>query len=289
MIRRVQPTHPLIPAASLAPGGKKPPGVCRSLLTSDWHGDKSTAGFARFDDVTGSARRAGALAVELECDWFGFLGDLTDPEAGAHRCVQFAIEQADWLRARGVGSFWLGGNHDAVEDAAGSSTLDPLAAYAVSLMTLRRPSGPPVFVFTEPGTIRLALGVQLVALPHPHRGRPYVPAEQVELLGRSSVMQGERVASVLVAGHLEVDAYERPELRGSETLDMPRGRLGRFPVAACSKLWGERAVLANGHYHRSHGAKDQVLVPGSIERLSRAEATHLPRVMVLDLPLGAAS
>jgi len=262
----------------------KPPDACRVLCTGDWHGDKSTAGFARFDDVTGSARRAAQLAVELRCDWFGFLGDLTDPDTnGAHRCVEFAIELLDWLLARGVSSFWFVGNHDAVEDEAGTSALDALAAHVRSRPRSAALAG--ARVFSEPGLLDLAPGVLLVALPHPHRGKPYDPAAWLTSLA----WKGAAHRSVLVAGHLLVDAYERPELRGSESLDMPRGRLGSFPVETCRALWGERAVLVNGHYHRAHGAADPVLVPGSLERLTRAEAGYEPRVLVLDLPAGGAS
>lgn len=272
----MQPTH-----------DTKPPDACRVLCTGDWHGDKSTAGFARFDDVTGSARRAAQLAIELGCDWFGFLGDLTDPEAAAHRCVQFAIELADWLRSRGVRSFWLGGNHDAVEDEAGTSALDALAAHAATAPHGERR----VHVFTRPGHLRLGPAAHLYALPHPHRGDPYDPDATIRELRERRRLLGDFARDgaewALVAGHLLVDAYERPELRGSESLDMPRGRLGHFPVAACRELWGERAVLVNGHYHRAHGAADPVLVPGSLERLTRAEAGYEPRVLVLDLPGGA--
>lgn len=257
----------------------KPPNTVRALLTSDWHGDKSTAGLPRFDDVMSSARRAAELAVALRVDWYVFLGDLTDPEPGAHRVVAAAIEVFTFLLARRIGVVVLGGNHDACEDSAASSAIDPIAAHA-------RVVGGDFVVFTQPGHIELGPGVFLVALPHPHRGKPYDPEKWLDEQSQLREIpwgMGER--SVLVAGHLEVDAYEQESHRGSEATVMPRGRPGRFPVAKARALWGDRAVLVNGHYHKAH--MDPVLVPGALERLARDEMGHEPQVLVVDLPGGA--
>jgi len=251
----------------------------RALITSDWHLDKSTAGLPRFDDVARSAERAAQLAVGLMCSWFIFLGDLTDPEPGAHRCVSFAIDLFRWLLAREIGVVVVGGNHDACEDSAATSAVDPIAAAARVVVG-------DFHVFTEPGHLELGLGVHLVALPHPHRGKPYDPSKWLnEQSQEREIPWGEGERSVLVAGHLEVDAYEAAEhFRGSEATVMPRGRPGRFPVDMARALWGDRAVLVNGHYHRAH--LEPVLVPGALERLARDEMGHEPQVLVIDLPGG---
>jgi hypothetical protein len=71
---------------------------------------------------------------------------------------------------------------------------------------------------------------------------------------------------------------------GSETREMPRGREVRYPVEAIRERWGDRAVMLNGHYHRAyHRAESPVVVPGSLERLTRGEARNEPGCLILEV------
>ena len=250
----------------------------RLCISSDWHLDRYTAGLCRFDDVARSARAVVALAKSERCDGFVFTGDLADPGPAAHRCSAFAIEVASDLASAGIWSRWLVGNHDVVEDGSGSSTLSPLAAYGEARGVIPRSrslvdSIRAIDVWGSPTIEWLAEGVLAVALPHPPRGVGYVPEEYV---GGLSEVDG----TVLVFGHLTVPGIER----GSEVLDMPRGREVRYPIEAIRERWGDRAVCLNGHYHRSYRrAQSPVIVPGSLERLTKSEALNEPGCLILEV------
>lgn len=264
----------------------------RIIVCSDLHLDRYTAGLCRFDDVTRSARAVVALAKSERCDGFAFMGDLADPGPAAHRCSAFAIEVASDLASAGIWSRWLVGNHDVVEDGSGSSTLSPLAA------AIKR------IVWERPYAEHLGSGVVAVALPHPPRGYSYVPEEfvrsvevgcklgcretkaeaPIEEVPRSMASReaSEWVAPrvVLVFGHLTVPGIER----GSEVLDMPRGREVRYPIEAIRERWGDRVVMLNGHYHRScRRAQGPVIVPGSLERLTKSEVRNEPGCLILEV------
>lgn len=248
----------------------------RIAVSSDWHLDKFTSGLCRYEDVTRSVRAVVALAKAERCDGFVFLGDLADPGPAAHRCSAFAIEVASDLASVGIWSRWLVGNHDVVEDGSGSSTLSPLAAVAstssVRVMA-RVPDLPLIGVWSDPAMEWIDGGVLAVALPHPARGKGYVPEEFIRAIERDP-------AFVLVFGHLTVPGIER----GSEVLDMPRGREVRYPIEAIRERWGDRAVMLNGHYHRSYRrAQSPVIVPGSLERLTKSEARNEPGCLILEV------
>jgi hypothetical protein len=144
-----------------------------------------------------------------------------------------------------------------------------------------------VLVWSKPAIDVLSFNddVLAVALPHPPRGSGYDPESfirdsvgEVLLGGPSQPARQPRV--ILVFGHLTVPGIER----GSEVLDMPRGREVRYPIEAIRERWGDRAVMLNGHYHRSYRrAQGPVVVPGSLERLTKSEARNEPGCLILEV------
>ena len=250
----------------------------RLLLSSDWHLDWYTGGFPRFFDVTQSAHAVVRLAIRERCDGFVFLGDLANPGARAHRCSAFAIEVASDLAHAGIWSRWLVGNHDTVEDGTGASTLTPLASHAFTLskQSVRFPK--PVDVWSDPRVEALGEGVVAVALPHPSQGKLYTPDDFIRNVSYSE-LPGER-RRVLVFGHLTVPGIDP----GSETKDMPRGRAVRYPIEAIRERWGDAAILFNGHYHRlQKRAQGPVIVPGTLERLTKGEASNAPHCLIVEI------
>jgi hypothetical protein len=111
-----------------------------------------------------------------------------------------------------------------------------------------------------------------VALPFAPRSHAYDPGEFV----RSAPCPSSQ--RVLVLGHLNLEGIEP----GSETTDLPRGREVLFPLEACGEVYGGRALLLNGHYHRRQSYKG-VQIPGSLERLTFGEAANAPGYLVVDV------
>lgn len=238
----------------------------RLVVTSDWHLDAYTAGYARFKDV-GHAVECVVRAVEeavrevgAECVLFVFLGDLCDPDANrSPRCIAVAVRVAQRLRKMGVRSRWLNGNHDVIEDGTGTSTLSPLEALDSDEVMIRVLSRPDVEVIR---------GVTFCWLPYVPRALAYDP---VEFVHRAHAAAPE---VDVVAGHLNVPGI----IPASETVDMGRGREEWFPLEAVRELWPQ-AVLMNGHYHRAHAdlaRTGPVLVPGSLARLTFGEQHNEP-------------
>lgn len=245
----------------------------RIVVTSDWHLDAHTAGFPRFDDVREAVDQV-VRQVEKEAEeWgaanvlFAFLGDLSDPDANrAPRCIEVAIRVAMRMKAMGVRSRWMNGNHDVIEDGSGTSTLSPLAALDPDETLVR--------VLSEP-TVEVIDGEAYCWLPYVPRCLAYDP---VEFVHRAAVAAPE-VDYVL--GHLTVPGI----VPGSETADMGRGREKVFPLEAVAELW-PKAVLLNGHYHRVHADPTRtgpVLIPGSLARLTFGEQANTPGFLVLAL------
>lgn len=250
--------------------------MVKILLTSDFHLDAYTAGLARFDDVARSARATVDLARRERCDGYVFLGDLADPGPRALRCSALAIELASELARAGIWSRWLVGNHDVVEDGSGSSTLSPLAAVpgeAIDRDFMCRM----IDVWADPIAEWLSDDVAAIALPHPPRGASYDP-ENFILSDAFDRLDSAR--AILIFGHLTVPGIEP----GSEVLDMPRGREVRYPVETIRERWGDRALMFNGHYHRSYRRSESpVVVPGSLERLTRGEAGNMPGCLIVEV------
>lgn len=257
----------------------------RIMVCGDLHGDASTAGVARFGDVARSLRAAADLAVAERCDGFVQLGDLCDPGPQASRCAALAIEVSARLNAAGIWVRWLVGNHDVVEDGAGASTLEPVRAVAEAAGSLTFLAGVNrLGVWAEPTAEWVFDDVLAVALPHPARGRAYEPSEFIETVEWVLDLHVRRKVDdarlIFVFGHLVVPGMQP----GGETLEMPRGREVLFPVAECVARWGERVVMVNGHYHRaSRRSQGAVIIPGSLERLTKGEAGNTPSLFVLEV------
>jgi len=230
------------------------------LVTSDWHGDATTAGVERYEDVEAAALEVLDAAINDAglVDAFFFLGDLTDPDPPrCWRAAELAIRIAKELHTAGIPSVWLTGNHDVLEDGNGSHTLQPLKATGFG------------WVVDGPGVSSVIPGIKFLALPFVARSNNYDP---IEVVKRSA---GESVQ--LVVGHLNVEGIEP----GSESSEFARGRDVFLPLAQIKQAW-PNAVVCNGHYHRPqeyHG----VHVPGSLVRLTRAEANNTPGYLMIEV------
>jgi DNA repair exonuclease SbcCD nuclease subunit len=237
-------------------------------LSSDYHLDATTSGLDRFHDVSRALRSVVAATIiakkKGEDVAFVFGGDLCDPDTTrAFRAIAEVVEIALWLRRHDIPSVWIAGNHDTIESDRGATVLEPLKVLSEEFAGIR--------VFETPGFVPFADGTVVVALPHVARARAYDPDEWIRT---ASVLESRRV---LVVGHLTVPGAER----GSESDDFARGRDLVFPVEACRRRWGDRAILANGHYHRAQTTRDGVHIPGSLARLRHDEERHEPGYLVI--------
>jgi len=233
------------------------------VCSSDWHADWSTAGFSREGDVATAVDETVAAAVEQGASHYFFLGDLCDPDgARAHRAVELAVRTAVRLSRAGIASRWLAGNHDVVEDGHGTTMLGALRELESAEL--------PVRVYDRP-TVEVLPEVAVVALPYCARSHAYDP----EAFVRANPLPGWRV---VVLGHLNIAGIAP----GSETDEMPRGRDVMFPLAACQDVYGERALLMNGHYHQ-HQVFRRIHVPGSLERLTFGEMANEPGYMIVEV------
>lgn len=253
------------------------------FVTSDWHADASTSGLDRFDEIADAARGVASAAIARrragEEVVFACLGDLCDPDTTrSHRAVALAIELAVRLALARVPSIWIAGNHDVIENERGSTTLEPLAA----LLRVDPDVSEWLRVFETPGAATFH-GRQFVALPYVARARAYDPAAFVEgSAGGAEYRLGDLVVhgrAPIVLGHLTVPSAER----GSESDDFARGRDFVFPIEACRRKWGGRALLLNGHYHRRQRTPEGIEIPGSLARLRHDEERHEPGYLVVDI------
>ncbi len=243
---------------------------------SDWHGDATTSGLDRFDEVASAAHAVKGAAIEARRTdevLFIFSGDLTDPDTTrAFRSIALAIDIALELSRYDVPNVWIAGNHDTIENERGSTTLEPLKAVAERMHT---PAGTARITVVESPTVLMPkIGTRLVLLPHVARARHYDPAAFIEGIAEMPFPE-----MFLVFGHLTVPSAER----GSESDDFARGRDLVFPVEACRARWGDRTFLANGHYHRRQVTRDHVHIPGSLARLRHDEEQHEPGYLVIEV------
>lgn len=237
----------------------------RILLTSDWHGDAVTAGFRRAGDVEAAALKTVAFAKETQVDAWAFLGDLADPDSGSAtlRAIETAMLVAERLNDAHIPNWWIAGNHDVIEDGSGRTVLGPLS----------RACFPTTTVFERPGTIYPGPVVVVHALPFVARSHAYDPPEFVQGLDED-ILSGQ-VTHVFL-GHLQLEGAKL----GSETVDMPRGRHVAFPTDAVKRY--ERRLCFNGHYHQRQKI-GEVIVPGSLQRLSFGEESNSPGFLVVEV------
>lgn len=233
------------------------------LLTSDWHLDAVTAGFARVDELRAYVRELGrvleAAHASSPFDAVFFLGDAHDPGGMlASLFTSIVIDAArmfgDWTPE---GSIWIAGNHDVIESSRLVTTLSPLAAVSDRLGAR---------VYELPGFTTIGrLGV--LALPYVSRVTSSTSA-YIEALEAAYGAAEAHDGPVGVIGHLTVPGA----LMGSESREMARGRDVDFPamrVAALSPVF-----VANGHYHDAQIVEYgelRVIIPGSPARLTFGE------------------
>jgi DNA repair exonuclease SbcCD nuclease subunit len=228
------------------------------LFTGDWHLDAITAGVERFDDVSTSLDWVARVAQEEGVAHVIFLGDLCDPDANrAPRCVARAIGFAEHLHETGINTWWLTGNHDVIEDGSGTSTLVPLGAAGHNLVDTPR--------------VESLYGVSFAFLPFVPRSKAYDPVDFIERASTS--VSGP----VIIAGHLSSRDIEP----GSETHEMGRGRDQWIPLDAIKERFKDRALVVNGHYHQWQ--TEDVLLPGSLERLTFGEEANEPSVAIVEV------
>ncbi len=239
----------------------------RMLLTSDWHVDAVTAGFRRAGDVESAALRTVVAAKNHAVDAWAFLGDLADPDSGPPtlRALETAILVAERLNQYGIPNWWVAGNHDVVDDGSGATVLRPLQrANFRNTTVFERPAA---FMF---GTARFYV------LPFAARSHAYDPAGTVAGWRHEVPDVFDEFSRVHVfLGHLQLEGARL----GSETVDMPRGRDVAFPVNAV-KAFADRRCF-NGHYHARQRV-GEVVVPGSLQRLSFGEEANDPGYLVVD-------
>jgi DNA repair exonuclease SbcCD nuclease subunit len=237
--------------------------VPKLLCWSDLHADAVTAGFCRYDDARRAADEVVEFALRERVDQVAYLGDLCDPDTvRSHRAVALAVSVAQRLGDGGIGSMWLTGNHDVIDDGSGSSTLSAIAEVA-SLVD-------------EPRRANL-LGAWCVCLPFVPRCRSYDPAEFVACSAKPEGIAGPTI----VLAHLNVAGIAP----GSETEDMPRGRDVMLPTAAIAEhLPG--AIVISGHYHKRQVWTSpegvDVHVVGAPERFTFGEQDNEPAFTLVE-------
>ncbi len=249
----------------------------RILNSSDWHVDVSTAGYRRWDDVTGAVRDTLDIAIDRKVDAYLFTGDYCDPDGGGDSFgyAHFMLDSAVYLADHGIKSYWMAGNHDVVESGNGFTTLSPLRALATSKKYIGI-----VHVFEEPCHYTLADGeTDILFLPFTSHDRSYDPGKFVLDAARRMKERGEAPKACIVAGHLNIKGIEI----GSETTDFPRGRDVFFPQDACEELAKMTEVLkVNGHYHRSQ-CFEGIHIPGAISRLTFGEESYAPGYNIIEI------
>ena len=229
--------------------------MTKLLVTSDWHGDSTTCGINRYDDIEAGAYETVEFMQKNACDGYIFLGDLSDPDnVRSHRAVALAVNIARRVSALRKPNVWVAGNHDVIEDGYGTTTLSAL-----------RHSDPMTNLIEEPcfGCIGV-LDTYFVCYPFTARHQAYDAVAFTEE-ALADYKQHGKGRPVVILSHLNVEGAKT----GSEGTTLARGRDHHLPLEQISKAFPDCIVL-QGHYHKpqvieAHGLK--VPVPGSLERL----------------------
>lgn len=237
----------------------------RSLVTGDWHGDWTTAGCSRFQDVEGAVEETVQIAIKLKVDHYFMVGDLTNPDSGScvFRVIELALRTALRLRAHSITSWWVRGNHDVIEDGTDQSTLTPLRAL-----------GECVHVVERPRVVTIADGEEVVFLPYAPTTHSYDPeAFMLAYLAKRS----PECKRTYVIGHM---THIPGVIPGEETSEMPRGRAMAFPVNAVQGV--DRLLMFNGHYHTPQKTAQGIHIPGALQRLTHGEEANAPGYLVVE-------
>lgn len=232
------------------------------LVTGDWHPDVITMGVMRFDEIAAAAEAMADDAIREQVDVFCFLGDLADPDSGAltFRSIDLAMRIAIKLAEHDIGSIWLAGNHDVMEDGSGTTTLTPMRALELTFAHIH--------VVEQPRVIEIG-SIAFVCLP-------FVCAAQAIDLDPFVTKVWPKTSPAVVLGHMT----SIPGVSiGSETTDMPRGRGEAFPVQATT-----RAIARfNGHFHARQVSPDGIVMPGTPARLRFDEERHNPGYVLAEV------
>lgn len=229
----------------------------KGLIFSDVHGDASTAGMRRIDDIEQAYSNIVSLAVQHKVDKVFCLGDLADPDCGSIlvRVLDATFELVYKLHASltGIETIFVAGNHDVIEDGSGISTLHPLRHVAR--------------VHEKPG-LQVIDGFTMAFLPYPSRTMMYDPVKVIEIprpidavFGHCTALRGVR--------------------SGSESSDLARGGDLNFPIDECIRSGVDK--MFNGHWHHQQTTSDGVWIPGSLERLRFDEETNQPGILLFEL------
>ena len=238
----------------------------KMLLCSDLHYDKRTLGVSRYADVCAAVDQTVEAAVREKVSLYACLGDITDPDAGpvVLRAAEHVTKTALTLRAEGIDSVWLAGNHDVFEDSSGDTSLAPLRPFQGMLPGTGRS-----IIAERPTTFELAEWT-VICLPYVATSHTYDPAKYVE-----ENHPGPR-EKTLILGHLHL-----PNMHpGEESIEMARGRELMFPIAAIADL--NRTYAFGGHYHKA-GVFSGVHIVGSLVAFTFGEENHKATYTIVDL------
>jgi hypothetical protein len=236
------------------------------IITGDWHGDWSTLGLPRFNEVERAVMHTVSEAIRLRAGLYVFTGDLAETEGpGMLRTLELAVRAASELWRQHIESFWLTGNHDVIEDGQGTSNLTPLRDVPGATL-VDRPQVIRVGQRDEGMPIVGKKLIEVACLPFTPRTHGYSPAEFVR--------EKRAREPDLVVGHLMLEGIGP----GSETRDMPRGRDVFWPIEEIAACW-PNALKVGAHYHRRQVFRG-VHLPGSLCRLMQVEASNEPSYLV---------
>lgn len=245
------------------------------LVFSDLHGDWTTGGLERFDELSAGLDQIYSYAASHDVDRVIFTGDLTDPDVNpalTHRTIAATVRLGVKLHAEGIAFDLLVGNHDIIEDGRRSHTLMSIAQAGF-------------YVHVMPGNTIIhdrENWIEIVWLPYPGRAFRYDPDQYIRDLAESHRM-GVACGTLIVCGHMTKVPGASV---GSETIDMARGSDCTFPLEACNelKIAGryDRMILINGHFHQ-RVVDGPVLIPGAMARLTHGEEHHQPGFLVFEV------
>jgi DNA repair exonuclease SbcCD nuclease subunit len=240
----------------------------RLVISSDWHGDWVTDGLERHDDLESALARL--LPEVLQPDTvFIFLGDLSNPYSrGVHRATALAVEFAQACNRERVPNYWVVGNHDVIEDAHGTSSMQALGGL-----------GAGTHLIANPGVVKLLQPTRWdgeerfgVFLPFTAPARNYSP--ETVVTDASNHLCDVAPERVLLFGHLNIEGITS----GSETSDMPRGRDVFWPERQANERF-RKSRKYNGHYHERQVFRG-IDIPGSLLRLTHGEEGNTPGFLV---------
>lgn len=236
------------------------------VVSSDWHLDAITSGQRRLDDIIPAIEQTIDIAIYQDADFYIMLGDLTDPNnVRSHRAIAqtLSLPLSDDAPHQTFESVFITGNHDVIEDGSGDHTMLALKRHYT--------------VFDRPYIMQVVSGsgkaINVVALPFTPSSHSYDPSKFIE----DNHVRINPEFPTLVLGHLNIEGITP----GSETDDMPRGREVFWPFKAVKKYLPD-AIYLNGHYHNPQVYRD-IIIPGSLVRLSFGEVTNKPSFLVLEI------